>query len=84
MSASRNYDSGRIDYLESQNASLQAKVRQKPLFMSWQFIGSASKTCALENKTVKSVPGINFQTQEAQLPVKSCCPVVLRTRGEWA
>lgn len=43
-SASKNYDCSRIDYLESQNASLQAKVRQDPLFMSFKFIGFTSKT----------------------------------------
>lgn len=48
MSAARNYDSGRIDFLESQNASLQAKVRpfNLPLFMTLQFFKS---TCLLEH-----------------------------------
>lgn len=42
MSAAKNYDSGRIDFLESQNASLQAKVRpfNLPLFMTLQLFGS--------------------------------------------
>lgn len=38
MSAARNYDSGRIDFLESQNTSLQAKVRQKPFLWPYSLL----------------------------------------------